>query len=89
MDNDVCVKMLCAPLKPSDINRIQGVYPVSPEPPTVGVRRRWGELPHHYLQPLLSSFPNLKYLHRGSFRAWVVGDGGSGCCMKFPIASFG
>ncbi|KAL1328619.1 hypothetical protein AAHE18_13G385700 [Arachis hypogaea] len=46
MDNDVCVKMLCAPLKPSDINRIQGVYPVSPEPPTVGVRRRWGGLLH-------------------------------------------
>ncbi|KAL1323355.1 hypothetical protein AAHE18_13G010500 [Arachis hypogaea] len=42
--------MLCAPINPSDINRIQGVYrlyPVRPKPPTVGVRRRWGGLLHH------------------------------------------
>ncbi|KAJ0921329.1 putative trans-2-enoyl-CoA reductase (NADPH) [Helianthus annuus] len=34
--NDVCVKMLAAPINPSDINRIQGVYPVRPQPPAVG-----------------------------------------------------
>ncbi|KAJ0788041.1 putative trans-2-enoyl-CoA reductase (NADPH) [Helianthus annuus] len=34
--NDICVKMLAAPINPSDINRIQGVYPVRPQPPAVG-----------------------------------------------------
>lgn len=34
-DNYVCVKMLAAPINPSDINRIQGVYPVRPEMPAV------------------------------------------------------
>ncbi|KAI7732564.1 hypothetical protein M8C21_024170 [Ambrosia artemisiifolia] len=34
--NDVCVKMLAAPINPSDINRIQGVYPVRPTLPAVG-----------------------------------------------------
>ncbi|RYR07740.1 hypothetical protein Ahy_B05g075157 [Arachis hypogaea] len=27
--------MLCAPINPSDINIIQGLYSVKPEPPTV------------------------------------------------------
>lgn len=34
--NEVCVKMLAAPINPSDINRIEGVYPVRPQPPAVG-----------------------------------------------------
>ncbi|KAK7261412.1 hypothetical protein RIF29_27722 [Crotalaria pallida] len=34
-ENEVCVKMLAAPINPSDINRIQGVYPVRPQPPAV------------------------------------------------------
>ncbi|CAA6654825.1 unnamed protein product [Spirodela intermedia] len=34
--NDVCVKMLAAPINPSDINRIEGVYPVRPPLPAVG-----------------------------------------------------
>ncbi|XP_074304051.1 enoyl-[acyl-carrier-protein] reductase, mitochondrial-like [Silene latifolia] len=35
-ENDVCVKMLAAPINPSDINRMEGVYPVRPQPPAVG-----------------------------------------------------
>ncbi|KAD3068274.1 hypothetical protein E3N88_36154 [Mikania micrantha] len=34
--NDVCVKMLASPINPSDINRIEGVYPVRPPLPAVG-----------------------------------------------------
>ncbi|KAL1298563.1 hypothetical protein HN51_042896 [Arachis hypogaea] len=43
-ENDVCVKMLCAPINPSDINRIQGVYPVRPELPAVGGYEGVGEV---------------------------------------------
>ncbi|CAJ2660774.1 unnamed protein product [Trifolium pratense] len=43
-ENDVCVKMLAAPINPSDINRIQGVYPVRPEPPAVGGYEGVGEV---------------------------------------------
>ncbi|MED6182542.1 hypothetical protein PIB30_029294 [Stylosanthes scabra] len=43
-ENDVCVKMLCAPINPSDINRIQGVYPVRPQPPAVGGYEGVGEV---------------------------------------------
>nr|CAB3461271.1 unnamed protein product [Digitaria exilis] len=32
-DRDVCVRMLAAPINPSDINRIEGVYPVRPPLP--------------------------------------------------------
>ncbi|CAK9176081.1 unnamed protein product, partial [Ilex paraguariensis] len=35
-ENDVCVRMLAAPINPSDINRIEGVYPVRPPVPAVG-----------------------------------------------------
>lgn len=43
-ENDLCVKMLAAPINPSDINRIQGVYPVRPEPPAVGGYEGVGEV---------------------------------------------
>ncbi|XP_020224408.1 enoyl-[acyl-carrier-protein] reductase, mitochondrial isoform X3 [Cajanus cajan] len=43
-ENEVCVKMLAAPINPSDINRIQGVYPVRPEPPAVGGYEGVGEV---------------------------------------------
>ncbi|CAK8536179.1 unnamed protein product [Lathyrus sativus] len=43
-ENDVCVKMLAAPINPSDINRIQGVYPVRPEPPAIGGYEGVGEV---------------------------------------------
>ena len=33
---DVLVEMLAAPINPSDINQIQGVYPVQPPLPAVG-----------------------------------------------------
>ncbi|EFJ29553.1 hypothetical protein SELMODRAFT_92070 [Selaginella moellendorffii] len=32
---EVCVKMLAAPINPSDINRIEGVYPMRPTPPAI------------------------------------------------------
>ncbi|KAL6905962.1 hypothetical protein ACP4OV_003563 [Aristida adscensionis] len=32
-DGDVCVRMLAAPINPSDINRVEGVYPVRPPLP--------------------------------------------------------
>eukprot|EP00249_Psilotum_nudum_P017092 c26153_g1_i1 orf=132-1229(+) len=35
-ENEVCVKMLAAPINPSDINRIEGVYPIRPPVPAVG-----------------------------------------------------
>ncbi|KAI4322200.1 hypothetical protein L6164_021917 [Bauhinia variegata] len=43
-ENDVCVKMLAAPINPSDINRIEGVYPVRPQPPAVGGYEGVGEV---------------------------------------------
>ncbi|CAN1341392.1 Enoyl-[acyl-carrier-protein] reductase, mitochondrial [Linum perenne] len=43
-ENDVCVRMLAAPINPSDINRIQGVYPVRPPVPAVGGYEGVGEV---------------------------------------------
>ncbi|XP_077239620.1 enoyl-[acyl-carrier-protein] reductase, mitochondrial-like isoform X2 [Tasmannia lanceolata] len=42
--NDVCVKMLAAPINPSDINRIEGVYPVRPSVPAIGGYEGVGEI---------------------------------------------
>ncbi|WOK95523.1 hypothetical protein Cni_G04230 [Canna indica] len=42
--NDVCVKMLAAPINPSDINRIEGVYPVRPPVPAIGGYEGVGEV---------------------------------------------
>ncbi|KAJ9548145.1 hypothetical protein OSB04_020688 [Centaurea solstitialis] len=42
--NDVCVKMLASPINPSDINRIEGVYPVRPPVPAVGGYEGVGEV---------------------------------------------
>ncbi|KAL3530660.1 hypothetical protein ACH5RR_009982 [Cinchona calisaya] len=41
---DVCVRMLAAPINPSDINRIEGVYPVRPPVPAVGGYEGVGEV---------------------------------------------
>ncbi|XP_022730236.1 enoyl-[acyl-carrier-protein] reductase, mitochondrial [Durio zibethinus] len=43
-ENQVCVKMLAAPINPSDINRIEGVYPVRPQVPAVGGYEGVGEV---------------------------------------------
>ncbi|RAL46118.1 hypothetical protein DM860_006272 [Cuscuta australis] len=44
-DNEVCVRMLAAPINPSDINRIEGVYPVRPTlGPAVGGYEGVGEV---------------------------------------------
>lgn len=43
-ENDVCVRMMASPINPSDINRIQGVYPVRPPVPAVGGYEGVGEV---------------------------------------------
>lgn len=43
-EKDVCVRMLAAPINPSDINRIEGVYPVRPPAPAVGGYEGVGEV---------------------------------------------
>ncbi|KVI12014.1 Alcohol dehydrogenase, C-terminal [Cynara cardunculus var. scolymus] len=43
-ENDVCVKMLASPINPSDVNRIEGVYPVRPPVPAVGGYEGVGEV---------------------------------------------
>ncbi|CAL1352974.1 unnamed protein product [Linum trigynum] len=43
-ENDVCVRMLAAPINPSDINRIEGVYPIRPPVPAVGGHEGVGEV---------------------------------------------
>ncbi|KAJ4725937.1 Zinc-binding alcohol dehydrogenase family protein [Melia azedarach] len=43
-ETDVCIKMLAAPINPSDINRIEGVYPVRPKVPAVGGYEGVGEV---------------------------------------------
>uniref|UniRef100_A0A1D1YPM3 Enoyl-[acyl-carrier-protein] reductase, mitochondrial n=1 Tax=Anthurium amnicola TaxID=1678845 RepID=A0A1D1YPM3_9ARAE len=52
--NEVCVKMLAAPINPSDVNRIEGVYPVRPPVPAIGGCEGVGEV-----QALGSSVRNL------------------------------
>lgn len=42
--NEVIVKMLAAPINPSDINTIQGVYPIKPALPSVGGNEGVGEI---------------------------------------------
>ncbi|KAL8089781.1 enoyl-[acyl-carrier-protein] reductase, mitochondrial-like [Apium graveolens] len=53
-ENDICVKMLAAPINPSDINRIQGVYPVRPDVPAVGGYEGVGEV--HSLGSAVTGF---------------------------------
>jgi len=49
-ERDVCVRMLAAPINPSDINRIEGVYPVRPSlPGAVGGYEGVGQV--HSLSP--------------------------------------
>lgn len=43
-DKDVCVQMIAAPINPSDINRIQGVYPVRPQVPAVAGYEGFGKV---------------------------------------------
>ncbi|VFQ98884.1 unnamed protein product [Cuscuta campestris] len=60
-DNEVCVRMLAAPINPSDINRIEGVYPVRPTLPAVGGYEGVGEV--HAIGPAVKSL---------SPRDWVI-----------------
>ncbi|KAI3849631.1 hypothetical protein MKW92_018285 [Papaver armeniacum] len=43
-ENEVCVKMLASPIQPSDINMVQGVYPIEIPFPAVGGREGVGEV---------------------------------------------
>ncbi|KAH7445725.1 hypothetical protein KP509_01G021900 [Ceratopteris richardii] len=43
-EREICVRMLAAPINPSDINRIEGVYPVGPPVPAVGGNEGVGEV---------------------------------------------
>lgn len=60
-EKDVCVKMMAAPINPSDINRIEGVYPVRPPLPAVGGYEGVGEV--------LSVGSAVKHLSPGD---WVI-----------------
>jgi len=53
-DRDVCVRMLAAPINPSDINRVEGVYPVRPPlPAAVGGYEGVGQV--HALGPAITA----------------------------------
>jgi mitochondrial enoyl-[acyl-carrier protein] reductase / trans-2-enoyl-CoA reductase len=53
-DRDVCVRMMAAPINPSDINRIEGVYPVRPPlPAAVGGYEGVGQV--HALGPAVTA----------------------------------
>ncbi|KAK8447104.1 hypothetical protein SEVIR_8G020425v4 [Setaria viridis] len=53
-DRDVCVRMLAAPINPSDINRIEGVYPIRPPlPGAVGGCEGVGQV--HALGPAVTA----------------------------------
>jgi trans-2-enoyl-CoA reductase len=43
-DNEVLVKMLCAPVNPVDWNVIEGVYPTRPTPPAIGGNEGVGKI---------------------------------------------
>lgn len=43
-ENDVCVRMMASPINPSDINRMEGVYPVRPQVPAVAGYEGVGEV---------------------------------------------
>lgn len=51
-ENDVCVRMMASPINPSDINRIEGVYPVRPQLPAVAGYEGVGEV--HSVGPAVS-----------------------------------
>ncbi|TVU01226.1 hypothetical protein EJB05_53328, partial [Eragrostis curvula] len=53
-ERDVCVRMLAAPINPSDINRVEGVYPVRPPlPAAVGGYEGVGQV--HALGPAVTA----------------------------------
>ncbi|KQK19336.1 hypothetical protein BRADI_1g47700v3 [Brachypodium distachyon] len=53
-ERDVFVKMLAAPINPSDINRVQGVYPVRPPVPPAAVGGYEGVAQVHALGPAVT-----------------------------------
>lgn len=76
-ENDVCVKMLAAPINPADINRIEGVYPVLPSVPSIGGWEGVGEI--HSVGSAVTDFsPGDLVIHAaylpGTWQTYVVED---------------
>ncbi|XP_049385846.1 enoyl-[acyl-carrier-protein] reductase, mitochondrial-like [Solanum stenotomum] len=76
-ENEVCVKMLAAPINPADINRIEGVYPVLPSTPAIGGWEGVGEI--HYVGSVVMAFsPGNLVIHAaylsGTWQTYVVED---------------
>lgn len=76
-ENDVCVRMLAAPINPADINRIEGVYPVRPPVPAIGGWEGVGEV-HSLGSAVKSLSPGDLVIHSaylpGTWQTYVVED---------------
>ncbi|KAH0710707.1 hypothetical protein KY284_012134 [Solanum tuberosum] len=76
-ENEVCVKMLAAPINPADINRIEGVYPVLPPTPTIGGWEGVGEI-HSVGSAVMAFSPGDLVIHAaylsGTWQTYVVED---------------
>ncbi|KAK4370387.1 hypothetical protein RND71_009862 [Anisodus tanguticus] len=76
-ENDVCVRMLAAPINPADINRIEGVYPVRPPVPSIGGWEGVGEV-HSVGSAVMALSPGDWVIHSaylpGTWQTYVVED---------------
>ncbi|XP_016548523.2 enoyl-[acyl-carrier-protein] reductase, mitochondrial [Capsicum annuum] len=76
-ENDVCVRMLAAPINPADINRIEGVYPVRPPVPGIGGWEGVGEV-HAVGSTVKALSPGDWVIHSaylpGTWQTYVVED---------------
>lgn len=76
-ENEVCVKMLAAPINPADINRIEGVYPVLPPIPAIGGWEGVGEI-HSVGSAVMALSPGDLVIHAaylsGTWQTYVVED---------------
>ncbi|KAF3627217.1 putative trans-2-enoyl-CoA reductase, mitochondrial [Capsicum annuum] len=76
-ENDVCVRMLAAPVNPADINRIEGVYPVRPPVPGTGGWEGVGEV-HAVGSTVKALSPGDWVIHSaylpGTWQTYVVED---------------
>ncbi|KAG5573740.1 hypothetical protein H5410_063506 [Solanum commersonii] len=76
-ENEVCVKMLAAPINPADINRIEGVYPILPSTPSIGGWEGVGEV-HSVGSAVMALSPGDLVIHAaylsGTWQTYVVED---------------
>ncbi|XP_060170215.1 enoyl-[acyl-carrier-protein] reductase, mitochondrial-like [Lycium barbarum] len=76
-ENDVCVRMLAAPINPADINRIEGVYPIRPPVPAIGGWEGVGEV-HSVGSAVKALSPGDWVIHAaylpGTWQTYVVED---------------